>query len=299
MSFTTNAGIVHEYKVNGKTIDFFLLSRILSALFTLLVNFIEIITGVADSSVKDGLCRFHVSLLALPHLLYLLNLLLSLAECYGSRKSSDGSKAVHFLSIAQHPFLILALNLLVALVVDWMYLSGWAPLTCAYHKMHLATLVTVLLILFIPCAVLLVILQVKNKRKQRRQRLQDSSRTVAVRRLLATRTRQQQIIDQSVTTLIKNQQREIYAAFLTGATLNLILYCPLLLLFLSHLLCLPFFSSAEQCNDFMWLAAYFDKLISLHALVDSISYLCGVNKANDLLHYHRAITDYRRQSTNL
>ena len=115
MSFTTNAGIVHEYKVNGKTIDFFLLSRILSALFTLLVNFIEIITGVADSSVKDGLCRFHVSLLALPHLLYLLNLLLLLVECYGSRKSSDGSKAVHFLSTAQHPFLMLAL------VVNWTF----------------------------------------------------------------------------------------------------------------------------------------------------------------------------------
>lgn len=289
-------GIVHEYKVNGKSIDFLLLSRILSALFTLLVMIIEIITGVADPSIKDGLCRFHVSLLGLPHLLYLLNLLLSLAEFYGSGKSGDGSKAVHFLSIAQHPCLILSLNLLVTLVVNWLYLSGWASLNCAYNKIHLATLITVLLILFIPCVILLIILKVKNKRKRRRQQLQDSSRTVAVRRLLATRSRQQQIIDQSVTTLIKNQQKEIYAAFLTGATLNLILYCPLLLLFLSHLLCLPF---TEQCTDFMWLAVYFDKLISLHALIESISYLCGVDKAHHLLHYHRAITDYRRQSTHL
>ena len=124
LSLYTSATLNRRFLVfvDEKPFDFFLLSRILSALFTLLVNFIEIITGAADSSVKDGLCRFHVSLLALPHLIYLLNLLLSLAECYGSRKSSDGSKAVHFLSTAQRPFLMLALNLLVALVVNWMYL---------------------------------------------------------------------------------------------------------------------------------------------------------------------------------
>ena len=73
----------------------------------------------------------------------------------------------------------------------------------------------------------------KNKHKRRRQRLSDS-KTVAVSRLFSTRRPTQQVIDQSVTTLIHNQQ--IYSTFLTGATLNLILYCPLLLFLLPHLI---------------------------------------------------------------
>ena len=179
-----HSGIFHEYLVNGKPIDFFLLSRILSALFTLIVTFAEIIYDVALPSAKDGLCRFHVALLGLPHLIFLLNLLLSLVDCYQTRENK----------VTISPFSILALNLLVALVVNWIYVSGWAPLTCAYHKIHLATLVTVLFVLFIPCAVLIVILQMKNKDKRRRQRLSDS-KTVAVSRLFSTRRPTHQVID--------------------------------------------------------------------------------------------------------
>ena len=150
----------------------------------------------------------------------------------------------------------------------------------AYHKIHLATLVTVLFVLFIPCAVLIVILQMKNKQKRRRQRLSES-KTVAVSRLFSTRRpTQQQAIDRSVTTLIKNQQ--IYSTFLTGATLNLILYCPLLLFLLSHLICFLFRTQQQQCNDFIWAAAYFEKIIFLHALVDSIAYFYGMDKAHEL-----------------
>ena len=222
-----------------------LLARVFSALFTLFAMFIEMICGLSEDGADDDggdFCHLNVLLTGLPYLLFLLNLFFSLVECY--------TKVKWF-----QPHVIAVLNLLLALVVNWIYVTGLAPLRCAYQKVQLVTLAALLFILFFSCVVLKILVHKKR------------SKTAQTRQSIAHHP----VTNNKSTASRRKRQREMKKTFiLTGVTLNLFLPIPLIVLFLSHLICLPY---GQQCSHFLWLAAYFYKFAQLHVFIDALIYL--------------------------
>lgn len=275
-----------------------LVSRVLSSLFTLFCIFAEIVAKV-DQVADSTFCRyFLVPFLGLSHLLYLLNLLLTLIHYYVNNNRSTFTTKIVTIPV------IIILNVSLVLIANWVYIVGFASRTCSYHKLHLATLIVLLLVLFIPCVVFSFLLHLRNERKRRREKI-AAARKIEARKLLSTHRQptrgvlmsQPSIVDHSATGLIERQEMQVKITFLTGVPWTLFLYCPLLLLFFIHSLCLPFVDvddEQEKCNSFMWLAAYLDKLISMYVLVDSLAYLNGMDQAKRWFRYHRAIVDYRQ-----
>ena len=199
-----------------------------SFFFPFLATIIEII-----SCFVDDFCRFQVLLTGLPQLIVLLNLFLSLVECYTKEKRLN-------------PHVIAVLNLSLALGVNWIYISGLAPLRCGYQKAQLVTLALIFVVLFFSCVVLKIFIDVKNKRLRRQ--FVSISRTMAVKKLFSTRPPQ----DESVIVLPPMQPTEAETSFLASSTISLTLICPLIALIVSYLIYLPF---QNDSADWVWLVA--------------------------------------------
>ena len=198
----------------------------------------------------DDFCRFQVLLTGLPQLIVLLNLFLSLVECYTKEKRLN-------------PHVIAVLILSLALGVNWIYVSGLAPLRCGYQKAQLVTLALIFVVLFLSCVVLKIFIDVKNKRLRRQ--FVSISRTMAVKKLFSTRPPQ----DESVIVLPPMQPTEAETSFLASSTISLTLICPLIALIVSYLIYLPF---QNDSTDWVWLvAAYWTtKFISFNVFVDAV-----------------------------
>jgi hypothetical protein len=158
------------------------------------------------------------------------------------------------------------LNVSIALGINWIYIGSFAGLQCAFQLTQAMMLTTILIALFIPCIVLNIIIYVKTRESI------PSQHQLAVAYIS---TASAMLVHVNCTTL-RRMELEAARVFIAGVTPLLVLPCPLLLFTLFHLVCLVVHPNADagQCSNTIWLAPYFKQLVTLHAVVHPIVYLC-------------------------
>ena len=154
----------------------------------------------------------------------------------------------------------------MALGVNWIYIGGFVELQCAFQLTHAVTLCSVLVVLYVPCIVLNILIYIKTKESLPRQQLAVSGRRAAA----ATMS-----VHVNSNTLHR-MELEASRVFITGVTPLLLLPCPLIGFTVFHLICLALNSTggSGQCNNSVWMAPYFKQLVTLHAVVHPLIYLC-------------------------
>ena len=131
-------------------------------------------------------------------------------------------------------------------------------------------LTCVLIALFIPCIVLNIIIYIKT-----REILPNQQLAVGGGASQGSTPVSSMSVHVNSTTL-RRMEMEAARVFIAGVIPLLLLPCPLLSFTLFHLICLVIHPSNPpgQCSNTIWLAPYFKQLVTLHAVVHPIVYLC-------------------------
>ena len=124
-----------------------LIGTIVSCIMTLLVHCL--IPAVYFVWPNDDLCRLFILSFRLPYIAFLFNILLALIDRYVAvtrsiwhRTKFSRSHCIIWLSL---------LNLLLAMAVKWLYISGIVSVDCAIHIAHGLTILVTILVLFVLC----------------------------------------------------------------------------------------------------------------------------------------------------
>lgn len=255
-----------------------LLHLVLSSLFT---SFNDIIAIIYYIWPMESLCCIYESTIGLSYVAFCFNLLLSLIDhCVAITNPLWHRRNVTLRPTIIWPFV---LNFILALSVKWMFISGTAlQMCCAIQVVHFEALVVTWLVLCLSCLIFLVIVYVKTW-----QVLPRPSRTVNVQVetiLIDVPSNTKSKLERTNTGMsvhmgndaITRMELEATKTFLIGAIPLLLLPLPGLIYSFSTLICL-YQGTAQNCDTMTSLVAYFEKLMSLHAVVHPITNLL-INK---------------------
>ena len=242
-------GIIIDKELYSKSRNIILLSRVLCNIFTLVMAVDEIIYFFWPN---DYVCRFFISVFELPYVLFFLNRLLSLIDrCVATAYPIWHHEKVTVLFTLSW---LVVLNAALALAVNWIYITGVAPLLCEIQFSHAITLDVTLLFLCISCIVISIIdcyqkksepsLDVTDDNPQQNDAMNESSGMM-----------------ETVRTVMFDIVRLLLLPF---AVLSFTF---------THLVCLQVYSEANFCSSIVWLTPYFKELVTFHTVIHPIVFL--------------------------
>ena len=128
-------GILLDKELYSKPRNIILLTRVLCNIFTLVMAVDEIIYFFWPD---DYVCRFFISVFELPYVLFFLNLLLSLIDrCVALSHPIWHNQVTVCFTVSW----LFILNVTLSLAVNWIYLTGVAPLRCEIELSHAIILI--------------------------------------------------------------------------------------------------------------------------------------------------------------
>ena len=276
-------GIALNKELYTKPRNIILLSRVLCNIFTLFMAVDEIIYYYWPN---ESVCHFFISFYQLPYILFFLNLLLSLIDRYAAM----AYPIWHHQTVTARFTLswLLVLNAALALAVNWIYISGAAPLLCEIQLSHAITLDTTLFFLCISCIVFRVVHYMQTKSHlpshDRNGNSRRTSRTSVPVRITAgegiinhdeqiemNNSASRRVSALSVhmpSDVMRKLEKEATRTMIFGILRILLLPCTFLAFTFTHLICLQISPAGYKvCSNVFWLIPYFNEIITFHTVV--------------------------------
>lgn len=250
-------GIILDKELYTKPRNIILLSRVLCNIFTLIMAVDEIIYFFWPN---NDVCRFFISVFELPYVLFFLNRLLALIErCVAVAYPIWYHERV---TVQFTLSWLVVLNAALALAVNWIYITGVAPLLCEIQFSHAITLDVTLLFLCISCIVFRMIdYRQKNKIVPPMNVNDDNPRSVEMH----NETLNQQPLSAGTETNIR--------AVIFDVLRLLLLPFSVLAFTFTHLVCLQAYSEANFCSYIVWSTPYFKELVTFHTVIHPVVFL--------------------------
>jgi hypothetical protein len=260
--------VVGNAEINRKPRNVFQLGTIASSIFILLEAIVEMgyhlspsnppttMKGCDDSSIII-VCMVHTAISGIPYVLFFFNLLFALIDCllrltfpvcYCNPLLYNSDNVIwHIVAWMS------ALNLILALTVKWVFISGTAPLRCAIEPTHAQTLNCTMIILFSACLFIYsinLLLKVTRFDQRRRQSYR------------ITPHQQQQYTAAEMSLNIEMEMESTKSLLITIAPL-LILFFPWLsyITICEEHLDWLFPSPSAVCETSQWIEPYLEELV--------------------------------------
>lgn len=276
------AKILCSNRLKSKPKYIFLFTLVLCNIFTLVTAVDEIVYFFYPN---ESVCRFFISINELPYCLFFFNLLLALIDRYVAM--DDPIWHHQKVTIRFVIFWIGVLNAVLALALNWAYISGVAQLSCRIDRNHANTLDATLLVLCVSCITFKIIDYVKTKKLLpggttsivvTLPNRSSSANGQQIEMVHIVSTNEQRLNIHIGSAALSRLQNQATRTCMVGVIRLLLLPCPLLAFTFSHLICTTLvYPGSNQCDDITRLSPYFKELITFHAVVHPVVFLLRSN----------------------
>ena len=282
--------IIYMRRLRSKTRNIFLLGLVLSNLSAFIPVLFEFAYFHFPS---ESLCEYYVAIVGLPFVLFLTNMLLSLADRYTAlvypiwhiKKVS-----VKFVVRCQ-----ISASLLVCVIYKFGYVAQFFPLKCEVHILQVRIISVTLFVLFFSCVVaqFAVYRQTKKILLEYRtpKRLEKPNATITpdaaqpsepidTARIVQKHFRSISAVNEvgrssnaMTEHAISQMEMEATQTLIFSVTSLTIMTGPFILFTFTMFICRLHYEQ-DVCGSISWLAPYFKELVVLHATYHSMIHMC-------------------------
>lgn len=243
----------------------FQLILIFCNMLSTLVNTLKIVYSFRSND--DLLCRILVFVGGLPSQLFYLNLSIALIDRYLAMKKT-ALKYRQTVTIKRIVICVPILNLILILLLKWVFISGLAPLTCSHNLGDIGTFGVTLFIQFVCC----LMLNLHCHCQEVKLRL---SRPPTLRMSAIGRSS----LAQQEATGMDNDDRFLSRAQLERQEARTLIISTIILLpSIAAFIILTFFVTGYVCDTIYWsMVPYFHIVIDLHSILHPMWFLYRID----------------------